>query len=188
MPLFFHVPLPGPFSYSKRIGGRRRRRPTGGSDLGPGGVVAVVIVTLCVLAGRLWPIVALAAGFVALGYWAQTHPDHPIVVRARQKWDERKAAKRPQASEETEHESAQPSPLIQPTSSSDPFCTCPSCRGLANHEVSEERTWRRRTVPGQNGDSIDVSGFGDPVEGTRYVERRCVLCQHTWITTHPEVA
>jgi hypothetical protein len=27
MPFYFRIPLPGPFGYSKRIGGRRRRKP-----------------------------------------------------------------------------------------------------------------------------------------------------------------
>jgi hypothetical protein len=28
MPFYFRIPLPGPFGYSHRIGGRRRKRPT----------------------------------------------------------------------------------------------------------------------------------------------------------------
>lgn len=27
MPLYFRIPLPGPFAYSKRVGGGRKRRP-----------------------------------------------------------------------------------------------------------------------------------------------------------------
>jgi hypothetical protein len=69
---------------------------------------------------------------------------------------------------------------IDPRHRLDTFCTCPSCGLLGHHLIVEQGIFERPWVPGVGGDRIDVSGFGDPLDGTPYVRRRCVFCHHEW--------
>lgn len=72
--------------------------------------------------------------------------------------------------------------LLQPQGPDDPFCTCPCCYGLGHHGV-EILVWERRTLPCEDGETVDVSTWGDPPVGHRYAHRTCTFCGHTWRTS-----
>lgn len=65
MPLYFRVPLPGPFSYSKRIGGRRKKGPPNPIGALLGLILAVAFVVALVVALFQAP---TSGGFVVLGF------------------------------------------------------------------------------------------------------------------------
>lgn len=54
MPLYFHVPLPGPFSYGQRIGGKRKRKPEPQDPMDVGIVVVLVLIVTAVVLLPWW--------------------------------------------------------------------------------------------------------------------------------------
>lgn len=69
--------------------------------------------------------------------------------------------------------------FIAPRDRHDTFCTCPRC-GLLGTTSIQWGTFRKRTLPGLDGDEIDVSAWGDPPDGTPITTRTCGFCAHTW--------
>ena len=69
MPFYLHVPLPGPVSYSKRLGGRKRG-PSGSDP-----VAVLVTVALFVVGGMVylvgWWTVPILAVLVGLPLWGR---------------------------------------------------------------------------------------------------------------------
>lgn len=75
---------------------------------------------------------------------------------------------------------------IYPTGPDDPFCTCPRCKTLGNHEV--ERAYEpgvRRIPSGPDGDFIELGYWGAPAPGP-YTKRTCWMCGHVWRTNDVE--
>jgi hypothetical protein len=65
MPFNLHVPLPGPFSYNKRLGGGKKRRKSGPSEPDPVAVlITIALVTVSTVAYLIgWlPTLLLALG------------------------------------------------------------------------------------------------------------------------------
>lgn len=59
------------------------------------------------------------------------------------------------------------------------FVQCPACQQMGHHNF-QLRDFRKQTIPGVDGEPIDVSGFGDPPDGTPVIDRWCVFCGHAW--------
>lgn len=70
-------------------------------------------------------------------------------------------------------------PFINPLDEADPFCTCPKCDLLGTHYITWD-VFHRRKLPTGDGDWVDISGFGDPPDGTEQTVRTCRVCGHTW--------
>lgn len=90
MPLYFRIPLPGPFAYSKRVGGGRKRRPVAPKTQEQ--LASETWVHSALYVAALVVVVWLPSVFVfGMPWWIPT-----IVVAAAWLWDsaKRDAAKR----------------------------------------------------------------------------------------------
>lgn len=70
-------------------------------------------------------------------------------------------------------------PLV-PLGPLDTFRFCPKCALLGHHAIFDRGLFERPYILGHGGARIDMSGFGDPRDGTPFVEWRCTFCGHHW--------
>lgn len=63
----------------------------------------------------------------------------------------------------------------------DLLVTCPACHQYGHHPFAIY-PFETRTVPGADGEPVDVPAFGDPPPGTRVIDRTCQFCRHNWIS------
>jgi len=59
MPVYVHAPLPGPFTVSKRIGGKRKRKPAAGNPI-LGVALAVLLFPLFISLVVWWLVLAVS--------------------------------------------------------------------------------------------------------------------------------
>jgi hypothetical protein len=69
--------------------------------------------------------------------------------------------------------------LAEPRDETETLATCPQCSCMGHHHV-EVKVWEARGVRTPDGGWIDMSGFGDPLPGTRVIWRTCIFCAHSW--------
>lgn len=69
--------------------------------------------------------------------------------------------------------------IVEPSHDLDPFVTCPQCLCLGTHHV-EQDVYRTITCEVGNGDTVEITAWGELPAGAAVVYRTCVFCSYRW--------